>query len=350
MEKDVNKVVLHILSSNIFSGAENVVCQIIKMFQSHSEYRMVYCSLDGPIREKLEQEGIEFVPIAKKSVGEIRRVIAQVKPTLIHAHDMRASFLTSLACGTIPFVCHIHNNGFDSRKLNLKVFLFDYASKRAKHIFWVSEAAKEGYYYKEKISQKSSVLYNVVDRQEIIRKAKLTESENQYDVIYLGRLSFEKNPLRFIDLLSELVKKVPTIKAAIVGTGLLEEEVRQKIVEYGLDEVIDMLGFQTNPYPILKNSKILVLTSLWEGLPMCALEALSLGIPIVSTPTDGLCELVLEGKTGYLSDENSKLADRIYQLINDENLYREFSVNSLERSKELLDLEQFKNVLSAYYE
>ena len=298
----MKKVILHVLNTKEFSGAENVVCQIIKIFRNNPDYDMVYSSLDGPIRTVLQREKIRFEPIEKMSIKEIKRIINKVKPTLIHAHDMRASFYVSVSCGKIPFICHIHNNGFDSRKLNIKVLLFRFAAQKAKHIFWVSKAAKEGYYFRKLINDKSSILYNVVNREEILQKARLHTEDVKYDIVFLGRLSYEKNPIRLISIVSNVVKTNPYIKVAIVGKGPLESEVKEKIVEYGLKENIDMLGFQSNPYPILSKAKLMIMTSLWEGLPMCALEAIALGVPIVSTPTDGLREIVVDGITGFLSN------------------------------------------------
>ena len=55
--------VLHLLQSNRFSGAENVVCQIIDMFRTDKDIEMVYCSPDGPIKETLTERKIRFVPL-----------------------------------------------------------------------------------------------------------------------------------------------------------------------------------------------------------------------------------------------------------------------------------------------
>lgn len=346
----MKNIVLHVLNTSQFSGAENVACQIIKMYKNDTNYKMVYCSLDGQIRDILQNEGIEFIPIKKMSIRELKKVIDKIKPTIIHAHDMRASFFVSVSCGEVPFVCHVHNNGFDSRKLNLKVLLFNYATKKARHIFWVSKAAKDGYYYRNLIKDKSSILYNVVDVEEIRRKADINSDAIQYDVIFLGRLSYEKDPLRLIDVISDIVRSNKMVKVAIIGKGPLEDEVNKKIMRLGLSKNIDMLGFQNNPYPFLKNSKLMVMTSLWEGLPMCALEAISLGIPIVSTPTDGLCELVVDGKTGFLSNVNKELANKIILLCNNNDLREKMSVATLEQAEKLLDLKKYKEELSAYYE
>lgn len=63
-------------------------------------------------------------------------------------------------------------------------------------------------------------------------------------------------------------------------------------------------GFRKNPYKILKNSQVMIMTSRWEGLGMCALEAMALGVPVVSTPTGGLCEIIEDGKNGFLRRSN----------------------------------------------
>ncbi len=346
----MKNIILHVLNTNEYSGAENVVCQIIKMYKSDTRYQMVYCSLDGPIRQILEKEKIQFVALKKMSVSELRKAINKVKPTVIHAHDMRASFFVSLSCGKIPFISHIHNNGFDSRSLNIKVLLFRIAAQRAKHIFWVSKAAKEGYYYQKQIGYKSSILYNVVDCEEIRKKANVRMCKIKYDIVFLGRISYEKNPLRLIDIISRVAKKNQGIRVAIIGKGPLENEVNKRIIELGLSKNIDMLGFQTNPYPTLKNAKIMIMTSLWEGLPMCALEAIALGIPIVSTPTDGLCELVLEGKTGFLAAADDELADKINLICTNSDLLDEMHFAVLKQAEKLLDINKYKAELSAVYE
>ena len=190
--------VLHILYSNSFSGAENVVCQIIRMFENNERYEMVYCSPDGEIRRALEQRGVSFVPVKSIAPVELRKIIKKVNPTVIHAHDMRASLMASLSCGNIPLVSHIHNNSFDSRHFTPKALLYYFAASKAKHIVWVSNSAFNGYYYHDKFASKSSILQNVIDVEDLLIKAKTAERQDVYDAVYLGRLTYPKNPERLI--------------------------------------------------------------------------------------------------------------------------------------------------------
>ena len=89
--------------------------------------------------------------------------IKEYNPDIIHAHDMRASYITALVAKRTPMVCHIHNNAFASRGLSLKSVAFLLAARKAKHIFWVSESAYHGYIFKIFFRKKSSVLPNIID-------------------------------------------------------------------------------------------------------------------------------------------------------------------------------------------
>ena len=127
--------VMHVLNSRIYSGAEKVVCQIIKSFRDDAGVEMVYCSPESEIvRQMLSEQDVTYLPMETMSIKELSRVIAEQKPDLIHAHDMRASFFSALCCGKIPLVSHIHNNAYDARGLSAKTVAYLLAGFRAKHI------------------------------------------------------------------------------------------------------------------------------------------------------------------------------------------------------------------------
>lgn len=342
--------IIHMLCSNSYSGAENVVCQIVNTFKGNERYEFVYASPDGPIRDALKERDVNFVPMTAATLGEFKRVIRKVKPDIVHAHDMRAGFFASLACGNIPLVSHIHNNNFDSQGFSLKSVMYYFTAQKAKHIFWVSKSSYEGYAFHEKFEKKSSVLYNVIDSAAVYKKASEDAKEYVYDIVYVGRLTFQKNPQRLVKVLAGVFQKYPAMKAAIVGAGDLENETKQAITEQHAEEFIDMLGFSNNPYKLMKQAKILIMTSRWEGLPMCALEAMALGVPIVSTPTDGLKEIVEDDKTGYLSDDDTVLIDRCCAILRESDLYQRLSTATLKKADKLLDTESYRIKLSKEYE
>jgi len=342
--------ILHLLNSSQFSGAENMVCQIIHMMEVHPEYEMAYCSRDGQIRQALKERGIKFIPVQNLSSQEIRRVIREYAPDIIHAHDMRASYAAAMACGKLPFVSHIHNNSFASRKISVKAIAYILAARKAKHIFWVSESAFRGYCFQRLVKRKSTVLYNIIDVPALYERMREDSNAYSYDIVFLGRITFPKDPQRLIRVLAQVVQKKPDVRAAVIGSGELEEETIALCHKLRLEENVFFLGFQRNPLKILHDAKLMIMTSRWEGLPMCALEALALGVPVVSTPTDGLKELIEDGKNGFLSEEDTILAERIIQVLIDEELQKGLSSSARENALQFNDTEVYCQELLRAYE
>ena len=341
--------ILHLLHSDRFSGAENVVCQIVGMFKNEKNVEMVYCSRDGQIREALDERGVTFVPIKKTSVSEVRRVIKEQKPDIIHAHDMRASFIAALACGKIRLISHIHNNAFDSRGVSAKSVAYLLAAMKASHIFWVSQSSYDGYAFHNLFKKKSSVLRNIVDVDKLKERMQTDTNSYDYDIVYVGRLSYEKNPERLVDVLQKVALAKPDVRAAIVGTGDLKETVERLVREKGLEKNVYLLGFYSNPLKIMRDAKVMIMTSRWEGTPMCALESMALGVPIVSTPTDGLRVLVKNGETGYLCDTDDELAEACISLISDSQIRKKISDNTANYFSEINDMGAYRNVLWDIY-
>ena len=341
--------ILHLLQSNRFSGAENVVCQIIGMFRDTPDVEMVYASRDGQIRDALSERGVIFVPIKELSVREVKRVIREQKPDIIHAHDMGASFTAARACGKIPLISHIHNNNLDSRSFSLKSIAYFFAARKAKHVFWVSNSSYEGYCFHKSFAKKSQILYNIIDVEALYRKMKTDTTAYDYDVVYVGRLTYAKNPQRLMHVLKKVAEALPKVKVAIVGTGDLEEATRELCTELKLDANVHFLGFQSNPLKLLHDAKLMIMTSRYEGTPMCALEAMALGVPVISTPTDGLCELIDDGKNGYLSDDDEVLANRMVSIITDTSLREVLSTCARNKAKRINAVEPYKKTIFKMY-
>ena len=341
--------VLHLLQSNRFSGAENVVCQIIGMFKDIPDIEMAYCSRDGQIKEALDERGIRFFPMTQLCKSEVKRVIDEYKPDVIHAHDMRASFIAALVCGKTRLISHIHNSDFQARRISPKSVAFRLKKRKFSKVIWVSDSCYKTYIFHKSFAKKSTVLYNVIDRKAVLDKAALDDNCYNYDLAYVGRIADPKNPLRLIRIIELIKQKKPNVKVGIVGTGNLEESMKAEAERLGITENIVFHGFMSNPLGVLKSSKVMVVTSDREGLPMVALEAMSLGVPIVSTPTDGLCDVVKVGVTGYLEWDEAKFAYRVFELITDDDLQKNFSDATLKEFEKINDIKNYKDVLKDAY-
>ena len=342
--------VMHVLNSRIYSGAEKVVCQIIKSFRDDADMEMVYCSPESDIvRQMLSEQDVTYLPMETMSTRELSRVIAEQKPDLIHAHDMRASFFSALCCGKIPLVSHIHNNAYDARGLSAKTVAYLLAGFRAKHILWVSNSSYEGYAFHKLFAKKSSVLYNIIDTEQIFEKKAKDANTYDYDMIYVGRLTFQKDPQRLMRLCARLKESKPDLKVAIVGTGELEEEVKALCGELNLQDNVFFLGFQTNPIKMIHDSKAMILTSRWEGTPMCALEAMALGTPVVSTPSDGMTDLLDDGVNGYLTDDDAVMAEKLLAIMENPAHRNYLGENAKKKFAEINDAPKYRQAIYDCY-
>lgn len=342
--------VLYLLQSTRFSGAENVVCQIINMLKNKSNFEMIYCSPDGQIREALNERDIQFEPIKEFSVQEVKRIIKKYNPDIIHANDRSACVAAAIASKSIPIIAHIHVNNNRGIVSFLKNVVLTCFARKYRHIFWVSDSAYDEFQFKFIVSRKSSILYNVIDMISLSEKANGDVAEYDYNIVYVGRLSYQKNPERLMKVLQGVIKKMPDVRVAIVGTGEYEQFVVDYIKNNSLDKNIDYLGYSNNPLKIIRSSKVLVMTSRFEGTPMVALEAQCLGVPIVSTPVDGMKKVVQNGENGYLTDSDEEIVNHLLEIVADANKHKILSENSLRQAMYYNDMNKYcASIIEAYY-
>ena len=180
MERKIK--VLHILSSHVYSGAENVVYQIVNMFRDDPEYEMLYCSPDGPIREALKARQVPFRPVAKVGYPELKQVI-------IHAHDVKAGIVAAATAGKIPVISHIHACFDTMTRVSVKSLSYLAVSWKFKKIFWVSDSSLKRYAFSKVVQGKSQVLYNVIDKQRLTDQIQADQEMYDYDVVFLGRFT-----------------------------------------------------------------------------------------------------------------------------------------------------------------
>lgn len=341
--------IMHLMSTHSFSGAENVACQIINSFKDEKEYDMIYVSEIKENKQNLLDRNVEYYELKKFNYKNIRKAVCQLKPDIIHAHDIKASIYASTFYKKAKIVSHIHANHENMRKVCLKTLVFNFFSKNIDQFIWVSKSALLNYRFKKNINEKSIVLYNMIDAGEIVKKLNLNDDKEKYDIVYLGRITYQKDPERLIEVIKKIQKIKNNIRVAIIGNGDMFEILQRLVKENHLEDNIKLYGFMDNPYNVLKNSSVMLLVSKYEGTPMCALEAMSLSVPIISTPTDGMNELIINGKNGYLSNDNDEIADIIVNLIDNEKKLNELKNNTKKIFDEKNNINNYKKAIIDIY-
>jgi len=339
--------VLHILNTSSYSGAENVVISIIKGTSNSVE--SAYASLDGEIKNKLNREQINYIPLKKMSVFEVRKAIKKYNPDVIHAHDYTTSVIASISGVRIPIISHLHNNAPWIKTYHLKSFLYWYASLKFEKILCVSNSIINEFVFGKSIKFKSEVVSNPVSVSNVLAEIDNEEEfQKKYDLIYVGRLTDEKNPLKFIEIVNEISKKSSNLNVAIVGDGYLKSECQKKINDLGLDETVKMFGFLNNPYKVIANSKILCLTSKWEGYGLVAFEAMCLGVPVLAPRVGGLVNIVNK-ESGLLTNNDEEYLAEIFKLLKEKDYWNEKSSQALKRANEIENFNQYMYILKEEY-
>ena len=341
--------VMHLISTDVFSGAENVACQIINLFKNDQEYIMTYCTVIGKNEEALKCRGINTTGLDRFNLKSIKKAYSSFKPNIIHAHDPKATIAAVLTNKKQNIISHIHSNHRYMRKITLKSLIYHfYIEKHITGIIWVSNSARDEYVFAKNIPKTlpSYVIQNVVDGNQLKSIAKTDKNNYNFDIIFLGRLEDVKDPLRFVKLI-EKIKQHQEIKVAMVGDGSLRSQVEEEINKLSLNKNIVLFGNQVNPYKILLNSKILVITSKYEGMPMNALEAIACNIPVVSTPVDGLLDII---DRKYLCKTDQDFVETILKILNREEVRKHYKNKLSVLDKKLNNTVDFSNSISRLYD
>lgn len=341
--------VLHVLSSNKYSGAENVACQIINALGEDCE--SAYCSPDGQIAEALNDRNIKFIPLKKMNKTEVKRAIKEFNPNIVHAHDPRAICNVGRINGKFKIIAHVHNNRPDFRKMSVNSLLFNFIAKKKKirQIFWVSDSCFNDYIFKKKVENKSIVLNNIINQQEILDKAENAEIQDKTDLVFLGRITYQKNPQRLMEIIAKLKEKMPKIKIAVIGDGELLDETKSLAEELKIAENIKFYGFLKNGFGILKNSKLFLMSSRFEGNPMCILEAQTLGLPIIAPQISELKTTVKDGVSGYLYNSDDECVKLIVELLENKKAYKDLKESTTGFSKEYNDVKSYREKILKVY-
>lgn len=335
--------VLHLLTSHSFSGAENVVCQIIKAFKEIPNFQMVYCSPNGSIKEILKEKGVPYLPIDRMSKRDIRVAIQQFKPDIIHAHGTTAAVKAAMVCGRIPLVYHIHNNSFNSRRLSKKSIANLIPFIKASHVIWVTQHCFDCYMFSCIVKHKSTIVNNGINLT-VFQNAKSKTDDNK--LIMVSRFAPAKDH-------ETVIKSMPLVdqhfQLYFVGDGEKRHQCEELVNELHLNERVHFLGAQSDIPQLVGDAFIGIQSSHWEGFGMSAVEIMACGIPVIASDADGLKQVVEGAGLIFKTGDEADLAFKIQQLATDKTLYTNTANACLERSKEYSIEETAKKCRKIYY-
>lgn len=201
--------------------------------------------------------------------------------------------------------------------------------------------------------KKTCVIYNGTDIEELQKMSSEKIADPELAKLYtklvqespvlvcVGRICKRKNFALAVRSLAILRQKNINCNLIIIGNALSSEEVKESkelndvIGECNVQNNVFLFGYQQNPLPFIARAKLLLMTSLDEAFPTVVTEAMTLGVPFVTTPVEGASDELSNNETcGLVSDWNAdEYAQKIEVLLKDEKLYQTMSKNCKEHVK-----------------
>jgi starch synthase (maltosyl-transferring) len=164
------------------------------------------------------------------------------------------------------------------------------------------------------------------DRAVPASRSELGILEDAFLAVAVGRLDEQKGIPDLLDAAELVVRERPEWHLAIAGDGPLRDWLREQLAARGaLAGRVHWLGPRDDVPRLLRAADLMVLASLWEGMPNVVLEAMASGLPVVATAVEGTDELIVSGRTGWLvpPGDSMSLANSLMAAARDPSFARE---------------------------
>ncbi len=284
-----------------------------------------------------------WIPTLVREVRPLKDALAFVKlwdlfrrerPQVVHTHSSKAGILGRWAArlAGVPVIFHTaHGFGFNDfqRPLvrNFYLWMERITTKVTTKLVVVSYANADKGERSGIFERKDWVLCrDAISVEQFMqpgpRRRKLVEwniPENKVVVGMVACFKPQKSPIDFVDIAARVLGESSDAHFVMAGDGELRPAIEARIREHGIGEHITLLGWQSDMPEVYRNLDLVVLTSLWEGLPCVFSEAMACALPIVATNVDGAREAILDGDNGYLHEPHDieGMANSVLRLIAD---------------------------------
>lgn len=298
--------VLHIVSQLNFGGVESHIKTIADNFGfTNFDHQFCVIGHGGAVSDQLLASDKLLTILGVRSripsliaFWELICFIRRNRPDILHTRGAEANF-HGLIAGRICRVpiCIAEEIGLPNHSGKAR-FIFRQAYRLADCVLAISEAVKCRIVdLNEANANKIVVLPNPVQM--------LTERQNHtssdcFRIGFVGRLEAIKNPKALVQAAGFLRSQALPVTVTIVGDGSQRMLLEEEISRLKLHDIVNLFGFDPNPFEHLKNVDLYVQPSISEGFGLALVEAMSVGIPVLATSVGGTSEIITDGENGWL--------------------------------------------------
>ncbi len=327
------KKILHAVTLSSVGGAQSVVvnlansqCELNEVYVLSSSSCEAWKALDKRVHVLVIKE-------LQKNIGPKDVIVVlklfywskKLRPDIVHLHSSKMGMFGRLVFPKKKTIYTVH--GFDSMRIANRKLLFieKLLKNRCRFIVGVSKYDEHNL-KTESIIKNVTYVYNGVEdvqkkdlsQTNQIYKTKFDEIRKQYKHLAIS-IARDDAPKK-IDLFINIAKLFPECCFVWIGNSH----------NYEVPNNCFLMGQIPMAYQLLKYADIFLLCSNYEGLPMSIIEALSVGLPVISSKVGGVAE-ILDGKNGFAVENTVEVfVEKIRGIFNDKETYKQFSFNARE--------------------
>lgn len=328
--------IMFVLPKMTNGGAERVAANLCNYWCKNNEIRIVaiaskksfyeldkrveLCGQDLEIKRKNVFTTLScYAKYFLKSVKFIKKNVEEFKPDCVISLLVEADVLTYYALKRNKNIVKVFSERADPTKRNRVRQMMANRTYRICDLF-VCQSKKMYNYYSFIPNNKKVVIPNPLD---VSSLPKPVLNEKNHDIVSVGRLSNQKNHALLIRSFTAMVDKLPNdCNLVIYGDGPLKKKLQDMIDGSGMKERVRLAGVSKEVLEEIKDSALFVLPSSFEGFPNVLLEAMSMGLPVISTDFfTGVARELVKKENGIVvpTEEEKMLSEAIIDLMNNED-------------------------------
>jgi glycosyltransferase involved in cell wall biosynthesis len=361
--------ILHIIKSLGRGGAEMLLPETLKLHNKNDfEFHYIYfLPWKDQMVESIQQNGGIVTCISAGNnlslmmrIWKVRDYIRKNDIQLVHAHLPWAGILARIVgrLTGIPVIYTEHNKQeryhTATRIMNLSTL------NLASRVIAVSEDVRSSIISNKRgLTVPVSTVLNGVNTDHFNRSVKTVGDIRQKLNIpphapIVGTIAVFRVQKRldlWMDIAQKISERVPGVHFVIVGDGPLKEDLLKKRNDIGMNDRIHMPGLETEIRPYLFSFDVFMMSSIFEGLPIALLEAMSMGCPVIATRAGGIGEVIRHEEDGLLCEINDpdKLVDYAVALLSSKEMTQQYGERSRKRILEHFSMNAMVKELETLY-
>lgn len=312
-------------------GSERVMSNLIDYFAERNHQVTV-------VTQYRKEEEYELHPKARRIISDItpeevtdsrirnfcrrfrklRNIWKTERPDLVVVFIGKNNIMTLLTSWGlhIPVVVSVRAEPHEEYPNRWMQYMAHHLFRRAAGVVVQTTECKR--FFPEKIQEKTVILLNPINASFF---GVTYEGEREHTIVTVGRMDENKNQQLLIRAFARIADQYPEYQLILYGKGEKEEALRELVKELRLEDRVEFPGVIDNVPEKIKKAGVFVLPSYTEGMPNALIEAMIIGLPVISTdcPCGGSADLIDHGINGLLTPvgDAEKMAENLQIMLND---------------------------------